>query len=172
MKRLALAAIAAVTFAAPLAIATTASAHGYDRHDDDNRGDRGRHRGWDRRDRDYDNRDDRRDERRAYRDGRQDQRRADRWDDRRYNGYWHDGRFYHGRPPVQYRDARYDYRAWRRGDRLPDYYYNYYRDVDYRHYHLRPPPRGYRYVRRDDTGETLLIGIATGVILGVILAGQ
>ncbi|MGE0595286.1 MAG: RcnB family protein [Hyphomonadaceae bacterium] len=165
MKRLAGAVLAAAAFAAPMAIVSTAAA------------DPPRHsRGWDRHDRDYDNRDDRRDERRAYRrgyrDGDRDDRRADRWDDRRYNGYWRQGRFYHGPPPRHYRDVRYDYRAWRRGDRLPSYYRNHYRPIQYDRYRLRPPPRGYHYVRRDDTGEILLLGIATGAILGVILAGS
>jgi len=169
MKRLAIAALAAATFAAPLAVATPALA------DPPHRG-RDRDRDWDRRDRDYDNRDDRRDERRAYRDGRRDERRddrrRDRWDNARHNGYHYQGRWYYGPPPARWRDeVRYDYRAWRRGDRLPAYYRDHYRQVDYRHYRLRPPPRGYHYVR-DDRGDYLLVGIATGVILGVILAGN
>ncbi|HVK82278.1 MAG TPA: hypothetical protein VM915_16875 [Verrucomicrobiae bacterium] len=127
MKRYALAALA-VAFTAPLAISTEAAAqHRGDRYDRDHDRDRDHRRGdRDRRDRDWDNRDDRRDERRAYRDGRRDERRADRWDDRRYNGYSYNGRWYYG-----------------------------------------PPPRGYHYVR-DDRGELLLVGIATGVILGII----
>jgi Ni/Co efflux regulator RcnB len=161
MKRFATAALAAATFIAPLGIATGASA------------DNGRHRGWDRHDRDRDNRDDRRDERNSYRDGYRDGRRADHWDDRRYNGYWRDNRFYYGPPPASYRDhVRYDYRAWRRGDRLPSYYRDRYRPVDYRHYHVAPPPRGYHYVRDDNRGELLLVGITTGVILGAILASN
>ena len=62
-------------------------------------------------------------------------------------------------------------RSWRRGDRLPFGYQQRFRDVDYRHYRLRPPPRGYHYVR-DDRGETLLVGLTTGVILGVILGNH
>jgi Ni/Co efflux regulator RcnB len=162
MKRLALAAIAAATFAAPLAIPTTAAAEDH----------RGRHeRGWDRHDRDYDDRDDRRDERRAYRDGRRDERRADRWDDRRYNGYYREGRWFYGPPPSHYRDVRYDYRHWRRGERLPRYYRDRYHSVDYRDYRLRAPPRGYHYVR-DDRGDIILAAIATGIIASVILANN
>jgi Ni/Co efflux regulator RcnB len=59
-------------------------------------------------------------------------------------------------------------RSWRRGDRLPHGYESRYRMVDYRREHLRAPPRGYRYVR-DNRGDTLLVGVATGVILGIIL---
>ncbi len=167
-KHLALAALAAATFAAPLALAPEAAAQHrgdrYDRHDRDDDRDYRR----DRRDRDWDDRYDRRDERRAYRRGYRDGHRADRWDDRRYNGYHYNGRWYYGPPPRHWRDhARYDYRQWRRGDRLPSYYREHYRPVDYRYYRLRPPPRGYHYVR-DDRGDYLLVGIATGVILGII----
>jgi Ni/Co efflux regulator RcnB len=60
-------------------------------------------------------------------------------------------------------------RQWRRGDRLPNGYQNRFRGVDYRYSHLRAPPRGYRYVR-DDRGQVLLVGIATGVILSAIFS--
>jgi Ni/Co efflux regulator RcnB len=73
-------------------------------------------------------------------------------------------------------DNRYDNRdqwgrQWRRGDRLPYGYEDRYREVDWRYEHFRAPPYGYRYVR-DDRGETLLVGIATGAILGVMLSGH
>lgn len=163
MKRLAMAALAAATFVAPLVVSTDAAAHDRDRG----------HRDRDHRDRDWDrrDRDDYRDDRRHYRDGYREGRHQRHWDHRRYNGYNYRGQWYYGPPPVHYRDVDYGYRAWRRGDRLPDYYRGHYRSVDYRHYHLRPPPRGYHYVR-DDRGDYLLVGIATGVILGVILAGD
>ncbi|MGE0742761.1 MAG: RcnB family protein [Hyphomonadaceae bacterium] len=163
MKRLAMAALAAATFAAPLAVSTEAAAQ----HRGDHRRDRDRD--WDRdgrRDRDWD---DRRDNRRSYREGRRDQR---HWDRSRYNGYTYRGQWYYGPPPVAYRDyADYGYRSWRRGDRLPRYYRDNYHAVDWRYHRLRQPPRGYHYVR-DDRGDYLLVGIATGVILGVILAGN
>jgi Ni/Co efflux regulator RcnB len=156
-------ALAAATFAAPLAVPTDAAAQhrgrGHDRHGD-------RDRDWDRdRDRDH-----RRDYRRDRRDDRRDHR---RWDRSRYNGYNYRGRWYYGPPPssYDYRYVDYGYRAWRRGDRLPRYYRDSYRVVDYRDYRLRAPPRGYHYVR-DDRGDYLLVGIATGVILGVILANN
>jgi Ni/Co efflux regulator RcnB len=156
MKRFATAALAAATFIAPLGITNTASA------------DNGRHRGWDRHDdRDHD-RYDRRDDRRDYRRD----SRNNYWDDRRYNGYWYNSRFYYGPPPSYYDHVVYDRRAWRRGDRLPSYYAGRYRPVDYRYYHVAPPPRGYHYVRDNDRGELLLVGITTGVILGAILASN
>lgn len=77
------------------------------------------------------------------------------------------------------RDGRYHQRGWqdngrqwRRGERLNQYQRSHFRQVDWRREHLREPPRGYRYVRDDNSGETLLIGLATGAILGVILASQ
>ena len=172
MKRLTLAALAAAMFAAPLALPSEAAAQRWEDRDDrrdyrhDRRDDR---RDWrdDRRDDRRDWREDRRDDRRDWRDDRRDYRRA-HWDDRRYNGYHYNGRWYYGPPPQHYRDVHYDYRGWRRGDRLPRYYRD--RDVvvrDYDRYGYRHPPRGYHYVR-DDRGDLLLVGIATGVILGII----
>jgi Ni/Co efflux regulator RcnB len=58
---------------------------------------------------------------------------------------------------------------WRRGDRLSQYHRSQYREVDWRRERLRQPPRGYHYVR-DDRGEVLLVGIATGVILSILLS--
>jgi Ni/Co efflux regulator RcnB len=132
---------------------------------------RGRDRHWDRHD-DDDWRDDRRHYRRGYREGRRDSR---HWRRHEHNGYWYRERWYYGPPPVAYYDDPYyrpGWRAWRRGDRLPPYYRSHYVVVrDYDYYDLPPPRRGYHYVR-DDRGDILLVGIATGVILGVILANH
>ena len=96
----------------------------------DNR-DRGRHERHN--DRDWDRRDDRHD-----RD----------WD--RYNSFRHydGGRFDRGR---YVRPHGYYYRSWRYGDRLPRAYYGRrYIVNDYYSYRLRPPPRGYHWVRVDN----------------------
>lgn len=154
MKRFATAALAAATLIAPLAIPTVAAAdppRHYDRdrdhwRDRDNDGDRG---GW------RDRRDDRRRDRA-------------RWDRNEHNGYNYNGRWYYGPPPAGYYGYEPGYRAWRRGDRLPAYYRDSYREVDWRYNHLRPPPRGYHWVR-DDRGEYLLVALTTGIILGAIL---
>jgi Ni/Co efflux regulator RcnB len=165
MKRFAMAALAAVTFATPISLPTNAAAQHRDRDWDRDR-DRDRDRDWDR-DRDR-------------RDGRwRDRDRHDRghhrgWNRSRYNGYTYRGRWYYGPPPSAYEDRYIDYgwRSWRRGDRLPRYYRDRYVVVrDYGYYGVRRPPRGYHYVR-DDRGDLLLVGIATGVILGVILANN
>lgn len=155
MKRLLLTTLAAATLVGgPLA--ATASADPYDRYD--------RH---DRYDHDRYDRHERREHREAYRDGVRD----GRWDSRYHNGYYVGSRWYYGPPPSAYygrRDFRADYRQWHRGERLPAYYRDAYRPVDYRAYRLAPPPRGAHWVR-DDRGDYLLVGVATGVILGLAL---
>jgi Ni/Co efflux regulator RcnB len=59
-------------------------------------------------------------------------------------------------------------RHWARGQRLPSAYY---RDsshyVDYRAYHLRRPPHGYRWVRTEDNNYAL-VAITTGLIASII----
>ena len=159
MKRIALAAMTALMFAGPLA--TNASAQNYDRF---NRGGQADNRGQ------HDNhaRGDRRDNDRHDRNDRGNNRNDNRWDDSRSNGYTYNGRWYYGPPQASHRGYQAGYRAWRRGDRLPSYYAGRYRQVDYRREHLRAPPRGYHYVR-DDRGDYLLVGIATGVILSILL---
>jgi len=97
-----------------------------------------------------------------------------RWDDRNDNGYTLNGQWHYGRPAANVMNQRgfqAGYHQWRRGDRLPSDFRNRYRTVDYRAAHLRAPPRGYHYVR-DDRGNTLLVGIATGVILSMILGSR
>ncbi|HWA22059.1 MAG TPA: RcnB family protein [Caulobacterales bacterium] len=149
MKRLLVAAAAALTLIGPITVTPAFAQDGYARAD--NRGD-----GRDARDARNDRRDDRRDER-------------SRWDSRRDNGYTYNNRWYYGAPPAAYYGRpgfQPGYRAWRRGDRLPPNYR--YEVVDYRTYHYAPPPRGYHYVR-DDRGDVILAAIATGIIASVIL---
>lgn len=161
MKRFAIAAAAALTLVGPLASTASAAPQRADlggrvHYDNDN---------------DRDNRRDRRDDRRDRRDDRRDERRAERWNQRQHNGYYADGRWNYGPPPAwayQRNDYRPGYHQWRRGDRLPSYYRSHYRQIDWRRERLRAPPRGYHYVR-DDRGEVLLVGIATGVILSILL---
>jgi Ni/Co efflux regulator RcnB len=119
-----------------------------------------------------------REERRDVRDARQDLRNArhdyrqvQRWNERVHNGYTFNGRWYYGEPSRQimaHRNYEPGYRNYRRGDRLSTYQRQHMRRVDYRRERLRTPPRGYEYVRTD-RGETLLVAIATGVILSAIL---
>jgi Ni/Co efflux regulator RcnB len=178
MKRFALATAAAFVLVGPLA--TTASAQDYGRYDDrgddnDRRGGRDDDRRGNRGDNDNDRRGDRSDRGDHRRGDRgRDERRDQRWDGQRHNGYTYNGRWNYGPPPSAYQGRNgYEtgYRSWRRGERLPSYYQDRYRTVDYRRAHLRAPPRGYRYVE-DDRGDMLLVALATGVILSVILANQ
>jgi Ni/Co efflux regulator RcnB len=56
---------------------------------------------------------------------------------------------------------------WARGQVLPSRYRTRsYVVSDYRHYRLRPPPRGYYYVRNGD--DVLLTAIASGIISAVL----
>ena len=90
------------------------------------------------------------------------------WDRQRFNGYTYGGEWHYGPPPSDLADlAELGYRAWRRGERLPDYYLNSLSVVDYRRYELQPPPQGYHYLK-DDQGDYLLVSIATGVISQII----
>lgn len=94
-----------------------------------------------------------------------------RWDQSQHNGYTYNGRWNYGPPPatvIGRPGFQPGFHQWRRGDRIPAYYRTRYATVDYRHEHLRAPPRGYHYVR-DDRGDVLLAAIATGAILSVIL---
>ena len=97
-----------------------------------------------------------------------------RWNDRDDNGYTLNGQWHYGRPSANVmgqRGFQAGFQQWRRGDRLPNEFRNRYRAVDYRAAHLRAPPRGYHYVR-DDRGNMLLVGIATGVIMSMIINGR
>jgi Ni/Co efflux regulator RcnB len=72
------------------------------------------------------------------------------------HGYYHGPAYYHRPPPPRY------YGHWERGHR----YYG--RNVvvyDYGSYRLRPPPRGYHWVRENN--DFLLVAVATGVILDI-----
>lgn len=70
--------------------------------------------------------------------------------------------------PNRYQPPR-GYQAghqWRHGEKLPSSYRGKNYVVDYRHYGLGAPPRGYQYVRVGD--DVVLAAIATGVISSVI----
>jgi Ni/Co efflux regulator RcnB len=61
---------------------------------------------------------------------------------------------------------------WGRGQRLPrEYYSDRSHYVDYRTYHLRRPPSGYRWVRTDDNNYAM-VAITTGLIASIIAANR
>ncbi|MDE2420632.1 MAG: RcnB family protein [Gammaproteobacteria bacterium] len=97
----------------------------------------------------------------------QDHRGGDRsqWHDNRGgNPNWQGQRY--RAPNPYFRPHGYQVRHWRGGDRLPPAYRGRQYYVDYRYYHLNPPPRGYRWVRVDN--DVVLAAITTGVILSVV----
>ena len=70
--------------------------------------------------------------------------------------------------PNRYQPPR-GYQAdhqWRRGEKLPSSYRSKSYVVDYRHYGLSAPPRGYQYVRVNN--DVVLTAVATGVVASVI----
>jgi Ni/Co efflux regulator RcnB len=157
MKRYAIAAVAALTLVGPLAGTAAAQTRRDVREERQDAREAQR---------------DVRDARRDVREERRDVRQAQRWNQRTHNGYYLGNRFHYGQPSYQHmqrRDYRPAWQNWRRGDRLSQYHRSQYREVDWRRERLRQPPRGYHYVR-DDRGEVLLVGIATGVILSILLS--
>jgi Ni/Co efflux regulator RcnB len=154
-------ALSVLSLGAPL-YASAALADPYDhKHDHDN----------DRHDHDSDRHDhadrDWRHDRSEWRD----ERRDARWDAERHDGYWYGGRWFYGPPPAAYYGRpgfALGYHAWARGARLPRYYFDRRYYVDWRAYRLRPPPRGYYWVR-DERGDFLLAAVATGLIADLII---
>jgi len=51
------------------------------------------------------------------------------------------------------------------------YYQDRSRYVDYRAYHLRAPPRGYRWVRTEDNNYAL-VALTTGLIASIIAGNR
>ncbi len=87
-----------------------------------------------------------------------------------HNGYYVKNVWHYGPPPASvYRVKGFQlgFKPWARGDRL-GYYGNRHVEVDYRARHLKAPPRGYHYVRDDNTGEILMAAIATGIIASIL----
>ncbi|MGA9341152.1 MAG: RcnB family protein [Rhodanobacteraceae bacterium] len=66
-------------------------------------------------------------------------------------------------PNAYHRPHGYRQQRWAHGERLPSSYraHRYY-ITDYSRYHLRPPPRGYRWVRVDN--DIVLVAVTTGLI--------
>ena len=155
MKNLILA-LSVLSLGAPLYSTAALADPGDHKHDRDD------HRGDDHHaDRDW------RHDRREWRDD----RREARWDAERHDGYWYGGRWFYGPPPAAYYGRPnfvLGYRAWERGSRLPRYYFDRRYYIDYRAYRLRPPPRGYYWVR-DERGDFLLAALATGLIADIII---
>ena len=65
------------------------------------------------------------------------------------------------------RRAHVEYRQWNRGQRFDSRYASNYRVIDVPgHYHLRPAPRGYRWVQSGN--DAVMVGITTGLIAAVM----
>ncbi len=126
--------------------------------------------------------DHRRDDRRHRRDDWRDDRRDDWRDDRRssYRDYDYGYRApvvrfsYSSRPSYGYSSSysRRDYDDYRPRYAVGGNYHCHNRTVyinDYDRYGLYDPPRGYHWVRDDDTGDAILASAATGAIIGLVI---
>jgi len=92
------------------------------------------------------------------------------WDGDHNNGYYVGHTWHYGTPSaatMRRQDFRADFHPWRQGQRLPAAWRNRYAEVDWRSEHLRAPRHGYHYVR-DDSGNILLVAVATGLIASII----
>jgi Ni/Co efflux regulator RcnB len=58
--------------------------------------------------------------------------------------------------------------VWHKGDRIRHDNHRFH-EIDYHPYRYSAPPRGFHYVRDSNTGEILLVAIATGLIASIIL---
>lgn len=79
-------------------------------------------------------------------------------------------------PPANRYHGMYDqgrHEGWyRRGGHVPPAYRSgRYVVSDWRRYRLKPPPRGYQYIRSDN-GDFLLAAVATGAIVSIIAASH
>lgn len=93
-----------------------------------------------------------------------------------HGGQWRNGRWYHengrydnGRHRGWSRDRGHGYN-WGRGQRMGYNDWRYAQRIDYRHYNLRRPPRGYEWRRSDD--RFLMVAIASGIIASVVLSNR
>ena len=95
--------------------------------------------------------------------------RRDRHEDRDRDYRGHD---YRGHGQFRYTNwhDRGRHEGWyRRGGYLPVEYRTRYVVTDWRRDRLREPPRGYHWVR-SDSGDFLLVAVATGVIVDLLLS--
>ena len=67
---------------------------------------------------------------------------------------------------VDHHYVRHD--EWRRGERMRREDWDRGERIDYRHYHLHRPPRGYEW--REGDGNYVLAAVATGIIASTIVA--
>ena len=137
MKRpLVTAALATLALSSTFSGVALADSHGRDRHDNRSH--------WNDR---YDSRDEHRND---HRDDRYDRHSPARYHVARYA------------PPAGYRHY-----TWYRGSRLPHAYYApRYVVRDYSVFRLRPPPRGYHWVRVDN--DVVLAAVTTGLVMQVV----
>ena len=70
--------------------------------------------------------------------------------------------------PDEHHDQYVRHDEWKKGYHMKSEDWHRAQPVDYRHYHLNPPPRGYEW--RSVDGNYVLAAVATGVIASAIVA--
>ena len=70
--------------------------------------------------------------------------------------------------PDEHHDAYVRHDEWKKGYHMKSEDWNRARPIDYRQYHLKPPPNGYEW--RSVDGNYVLAAVATGVIASAIVA--
>jgi len=76
----------------------------------------------------------------------------------------------HDRPEEHHNHPYIHHDEWKKGYHLRHEDWDRGERIDYRHYHLHAPPRGYEW--REVDGNYVLAAIATGVIASVIVASS
>ena len=70
--------------------------------------------------------------------------------------------------PDEHHDTYVRHDEWKKGYHMKQEDWHRAQPVDYRQYHLSPPPRGYEW--RSVDGNYVLAAVATGVIASVVVA--
>jgi Ni/Co efflux regulator RcnB len=70
--------------------------------------------------------------------------------------------------PDEHHDTYVRHDEWRKGYHMKSEDWNRARPIDYRQYHLSPPPHGYEW--RSVDGNYVLAAVASGVIASAIVA--
>jgi Ni/Co efflux regulator RcnB len=70
--------------------------------------------------------------------------------------------------PEEHHDTYVRHDEWKKGYHMKSEDWNRARPIDYRQYHLNPPPHGYEW--RSVDGNYVLAAVATGVIASAIVA--
>jgi Ni/Co efflux regulator RcnB len=72
--------------------------------------------------------------------------------------------------PDEHHDAYVRHDEWKKGYHMKPEDWHRAQPIDYRHYHLKPPPHGYEW--REVDGNYVMAAVATGVIASAVVASS